>query len=280
MMSVIIPAHDEENYLGACLSSVLASRPIAGSDGPVPVEIVVAANACTDSTVEIARAYEPAARLRGWSLLVLDLERGGKTHALNAADARATGDVRIYIDADIVVGPALLDLTWAALRGDAPLYASGRVRIAEAATFATRAYREIYERVPFQTRTIPGAGYFAVNRAGRQRWDGFPEIIADDLFVRLNFAAEERILVEERFRWELTEGFRSLVRVRRRQDRGTRQLLARFPELARNEDKPGFEPGEFRRLATRFPVGMAVYCAVSALARLPVGDQGWARGRS
>ncbi len=279
MISVIIPAHNEENYLGVCLSTLLASRPVTAKNRQVPVEIIVAANACTDRTVEIARAYEPAARLRGWFLEVLDLKQGGKTYALNEADMRATGDIRVYVDADIVVGPALLDLTWAGLRGEAPAYASGHGQIAQAATFATRAYREIYMRIPFRTKTIPGGGYFSVNSAGRARWNRFPDIIADDLFVRLNFAPEERVLINEVFRWELTEGFRALIRVRRRQDRGTRELLACFPDLLRNEDKPGFEPGEFWGLATRFPFGMIVYCAVSVLARIPVGMKTWARGR-
>lgn len=278
MLSVIIPAHNEENYLGACLAMLLASHAL-DAQGNVPVEIIVAANACTDRTVEIAHSYEPAARLRGWRLKVLDLERGGKTHAINAAEARASGTIRAYLDADILVGPALLKLTWEALHGPAPRYASGRFEIAPATSFATRAYRRIYKRVPFQTKTIPGGGYYSVSAAGRKRWGAFPDLLADDLFVRLNFAPGERIRLDEGYRVELTEGFVPLVRVRRRQDRGTRQLLACHPELARNEDKPGFDPGELRRLIARFPASMVVYCLVGALARIPAARGGWARGR-
>jgi glycosyltransferase involved in cell wall biosynthesis len=279
MLSVIIPAHNEEDYLGSCLAMLLASHAVEEAGVPVPVQIIVAANACTDRTVAIAHSYAPVARSRGWTLQVLDLERGGKTHALNAAEPHVSGSVRAYVDADILVGPALLAQTWTALRGDAPLYASGSFEVAPAATLATRAYREIYKRVPFVTRSIPGAGYFSVNAAGRRRWDRFPEIIADDLFVRLNFAPEERIRLEESFRWELVEGFAALVRVRRRQDQGTRELLARFPELARNEDKPSFAPGELRALILRFPAQMTVYTSVKALARLTSFRKGWARGR-
>ena len=280
MISVVIPAHNEENYLGACLSAVLASGPVMQDGEPVRVQVIVVANACTDRTAELARAYRPTFDLRGWELLVLNVAEGGKPNALNVAETRAWGKVRIYLDADITVGPALLQLTWDALQDARPRYASGQMQIAEASTFASRAYREIYRRVPFQTQTIPGAGYFAVNAAGRARWGRFPDIIADDLFVRLQFDQSERVMVGDSFRWELTEGFRDLIRVRKRQDRGTRELMSRFPELRRNEDKPGFRPGELRRLALGFPLGMSIYCAVSLLSRMSRGSgSGWARGR-
>lgn len=280
MMNIIIPAHNEENYLGRCLASLLTSHSVMEGGIPVPVQLIVAANGCTDRTVEIARTHEAATHLRGWSLQVLDLKQASKPNALNAADAIADDGVLVYVDADIAVGPALLSLTWAALKDPAPRFASGRMEITEPATFASRAYRDIYMRVPFQTKTIPAAGYFAVNRAGRRRWDRFPNIIADDLFARLNFTPQERILVNEVYHWELAEGFRALTRVRRRQDRGTRELFACYPELAENEDKPGFESGELKRLLNRFPIGMVIYCTVSALARLPIGGKGWARARN
>ena len=280
MLSVIVPAHNEEAYLGLCLSALLASRPVGG-EAEVPVEIVVAANACTDRTVEIAQAHAPAIRARGWTLHVLDLEQGGKPNALNAAEEIVQGSIRAYVDADVAVEPALLDQAWRALRTGAPRYASGRMRVAPAATFATRAYREIYTRVPFMTRTVPGAGFFCVNASGRARWGRFPEITADDLFVRLNFTRDERILLESGFRWELTEGLAALVRVRRRQDRGNRELAERFPDLAANEDNPGFARGELAALARRYPVGFAVYATVLLLARARRGSEvrGWARGR-
>ena len=49
--SVIIPAHNEEKVLGRCLDALLADS------RPGEMEIVVAANGCTDRTVEIARGY-------------------------------------------------------------------------------------------------------------------------------------------------------------------------------------------------------------------------------
>jgi len=49
---VVIPAHDEEDLLPACLAAVRrAARVVTG----LPVTIVVAADACTDRTADLAR---------------------------------------------------------------------------------------------------------------------------------------------------------------------------------------------------------------------------------
>ncbi len=52
-ISVIIPAHNEEHYIGRCLSSVRK----AGEFAKAKVGIVVVANRCTDKTEEIARSF-------------------------------------------------------------------------------------------------------------------------------------------------------------------------------------------------------------------------------
>jgi glycosyltransferase involved in cell wall biosynthesis len=50
---VVIPAHNEADLLPSCLAAVrLAAGPLA----PVPVHLVVVADACTDHTAELARA--------------------------------------------------------------------------------------------------------------------------------------------------------------------------------------------------------------------------------
>ena len=50
--SVVIPAHNEERYIGKCLRSI---RNAAKYAAPAKVEMIVVANRCTDKTVPIAR---------------------------------------------------------------------------------------------------------------------------------------------------------------------------------------------------------------------------------
>lgn len=54
VFSIIIPAHNEEQYIGQCLR---AARSAAKYVRPDLVEAIVVANRCTDRTVQIARQY-------------------------------------------------------------------------------------------------------------------------------------------------------------------------------------------------------------------------------
>ncbi|MEU8953243.1 glycosyltransferase [Streptomyces sp. NPDC048518] len=50
-LAVVVPAHDEQHRIGTCLHSL---RRAAARTAPVPVLIVVAADACTDATAAVA----------------------------------------------------------------------------------------------------------------------------------------------------------------------------------------------------------------------------------
>ncbi|SEO57369.1 Glycosyl transferase family 2 [Salinihabitans flavidus] len=275
VLSVIIPANNEAGTIGPCLSALL------GSDGPEGVQIVVVANGCSDATAAEAAGFAAQAGACGWTLDVLDLPEGGKPRALNAGDAAARFESRVYLDADVTVTPDLLPQLAQVLDRADPIFASGRLRIAPARSFATRAYRRIYARVPFMSQGVPGAGLFAVNAAGRARWGAFPQIISDDTFVRLHFTPSERVAVQAPYDWPLAEGPGNLIRVRRRQDAGVAEIARLCPALLENDDKPPLGVAGMARLAARDPVGFAVYAGVAAAVRLTRRDdiQDWSRGR-
>lgn len=62
MIGVLIPVHNEEDDLASCLESVLRAAAHEGLAGE-PVTIVVALDACTDRSAQIAEAY-PVTALR------------------------------------------------------------------------------------------------------------------------------------------------------------------------------------------------------------------------
>lgn len=273
-LSVILPASNEAALIGGCLSALALSDWNRG-----PVEVIVVANGCADDTADRARAQGPGFAARGWTLRVLERAEAGKPGALNAGDGAASGPVRVYLDADVTVGPTLLARLHDALDVDTPRYASGRVRIT-ARGRVSRAYARIWGRVPFMTRCVPGCGIFAVNAGGRARWGAFPEIISDDTFVRLMFTPEERIGVDAAYDWPVAEGAAALIRVRRRQDAGVAQIAALYPGLPARDDKPAFPLSRKLRLALSDPLGFAVYGGVALAVKLtPRRDQGWSRGR-
>ncbi|MCT9010776.1 glycosyltransferase [Streptomyces rhizosphaerihabitans] len=55
-VAVVVPAHNEEHRIAACLRSLHAA---AAQAAPTPVVIVVAADACTDATATLATRGEP-----------------------------------------------------------------------------------------------------------------------------------------------------------------------------------------------------------------------------
>lgn len=85
-LSVIIPAYNEENYIGACLKSIVANRT------PAVTEIIVIDNASTDRTAEIAAQF-PGVR-------VIREEKKGLTRARQCGLEHATGDILAWADAD------------------------------------------------------------------------------------------------------------------------------------------------------------------------------------
>jgi glycosyltransferase involved in cell wall biosynthesis len=106
MISVIIPAHDEERYVGPI---------IAGLRAATPFEVLVVANACSDRTAEIARAH--GAR-------VLSTPVRGVSHARNLGARASGGEVLVFLDADTALA---LDAIAAAVPARAD-YGTCRIR--------------------------------------------------------------------------------------------------------------------------------------------------------
>ncbi len=274
-VTVILPASNEESLIGDCLDAVLASS-WSRIDS---LQVVVVANGCTDRTAEVARTRTSDFGGRGWSLEVIELAQGSKIAALNAGDAAARGATRIYLDADVVVSAPLLEQIAGVLDVSEPRYASGLVEMT-AQGWISRAYAGIWRQVPFMAECVPGCGVFAVNAPGRKRWDEFPKIISDDTFVRLNFTPVERIGVAAGYTWPIAEGFRNLVKVRRRQDVGVDEIGRAFPDLLKNDDKVPMSKRKTLGMALRSPVGFAVYTGVALISKLTRHRaKGWSRGR-
>ncbi|MEP5729186.1 MAG: glycosyltransferase family 2 protein [Sulfitobacter sp.] len=273
-ISVLIPAHNEAAYLSACLDALLNSTASA-------VEIIVIANGCTDATAEIAAGYEVEARNKGWAWIVLDIAQGGKLNALNQGELKASGEVLIYLDADVQVSPDLIAQIGTALDGSRPAYASGKPHVTVTGEDAiTRHFTRFWLTTPFMMQGVPGFGVFAMNKSGRERWGPWPDIISDDTFARLNFSADERVRVPASYQWPMVEGFTRLVQVRRRQDAGVAEIAAQFPKLLENDDPRDAVDPIWKR-ALKDPVAFVVFCAVRVVVRLPVlrNKDRWARGR-
>jgi cellulose synthase/poly-beta-1,6-N-acetylglucosamine synthase-like glycosyltransferase len=86
-LSLIIAAHDEQEVIAAKVANGLALEYPRDR-----LEVIVACDGCTDDTAERAR--------RAGADLVLELPRGGKIRAQDAAVARARGELLAFSDAN------------------------------------------------------------------------------------------------------------------------------------------------------------------------------------
>ncbi len=274
MLSVIVPASNEEAYIGPCLTALFASAPVPGG-----AEVVVVANGCRDATAARAQAMAGAAQAAGWGFQVLDLPQGGKPNALNAGDAAASGALRAYLDADVIVSPPFMAEIAAVLASGTARYAGATPRIPRAKSPVTRAYARFWQCLPCARSTAPGYGLFAVNAAGRARWGDFPAIISDDTFVRLQFTPDERVQVPGQYDWPMIEGFTALTRVRRRQDAGVTEIDRLYPGLLAREGKAKLSLFDLVLRALKDPLGFATYAAVSLAVKARKGSANWTRGR-
>ena len=105
--SLIIPAYNEESYLPRLLDTVDAAR-AAYRDGPDAIEVIVADNASTDATAEIARAN---------GCRVVSVAKRVIAAARNGGAGVARGTLLAFTDADMRIHPQTFNAIDDAMRG-------------------------------------------------------------------------------------------------------------------------------------------------------------------
>ena len=98
-ISVIIPAYNEERYLGETLNCLQRATGLLRERGSVAIEIVVVDNGSTDATASIARSA--GARL-------CEEAEHNIARVRNTGAYAASGQVLVFIDADVTVPESLL----------------------------------------------------------------------------------------------------------------------------------------------------------------------------
>jgi glycosyltransferase involved in cell wall biosynthesis len=266
--SIIIPAYNEAAGIARCLLALMRDA------RPGEFEVIVVANGCTDGTAQIARGF-------GERIRVLELAEGSKTAAVNAGNAAAGHDARLYLDADLELSTAnarallavVADGTWQAAVGNMELDLSGTSAL-------LRQYYAVWALNGYLSRGKFGGAY-ALSRAGRELAGPLPRVINDDEYIRRKIPADQVCLLPQcSFTARAPRTFRDLYKVRCRVHRGNRQLEAMGLAASR-------QPVGRRMLAAalRKPglwAGLAAYLLVNALARHAAssGASGWERDES
>lgn len=223
MISVVIPAHNEETVIERCLRAlVVGSR-------PGELEVIVVCNGCTDRTADAARAWGPPVR-------VIETPHASKPHALNIGDGLASGFPRLYVDADVILPSSAVRRVADVLLDGPALVAAPRANVDFSGRgWLIRAFYKVWTQMPHFDDGAVGSGVYALSEEGRRRFGAFPDLTSDDGFVQYLFPPRERRTVRDaEFTIVAPRSVRGLLRIMTRAHRGRFQLRRLRPELRPN----------------------------------------------
>ncbi|MFQ6080413.1 MAG: glycosyltransferase [Candidatus Bathyarchaeia archaeon] len=144
-VSVGIPAYNEEKTIAQLLNAIL-NQPMKEI---LLKEIIVDVSGSTDSTeAKVIEIAQVDSRVK----LISKKERSGKASALNAILQRATGDVVLFIDGDVILGKDSISILIRPLLHDKKIgISSGNVMPIEGEggifTFASHFVRELHHEL-------------------------------------------------------------------------------------------------------------------------------------
>ena len=179
----------------------------------------MACNGCTDNTADVARIHGAA---------VIEVEAPSKISALNAGDDAAVAFPRLYVDADVVLTSKTITDLIQALSEPGTLCVAPPYQLELAGRpWAVRAYFSVWLRLMALRNGHVGSGVYAVSERGRARFGRFPNVIADDTFVRnLYNRTERRVISTDPTIVQAPLTLRALLRRRIRVNIGNLQLSA------------------------------------------------------
>lgn len=273
--SVIIAAHNEATVLRRTLTGLL------GGDGRSELEVVVAANGCSDATAGVAKEVA--------GVQVVEIATPGKANALNVAERHASAYPRIYLDADIALSAAEAHRLCSVLHDGLALAACPSRRLdLTGCSLVVRAYCAISQHLPAFERGLFGKGVIALSFQGRQRFTTFPAVIADDLFLDSLFAPNEKVVLGDvKVNVAAPRRTRDLLRRLERVRRGNLQLRAVPPngtgETSTTRSVPTSWLADVVLPRPWLAPAAVVYVAVTLVAELRARratDAGWGQDRS
>lgn len=241
LVSVLIPAFNEERVIASSIRQVLRSR-------DAQIEVIVVDDGSSDSTAAIVResfADNPAVRL-------VTIENGGKAKALNHAVGLAKGEVLIALDADTLFAPDTIAKLARWFENPRIGAVAGNVKVGNRINLVTR--WQAIEYVTSQNverralaalnsiMVVPGA-VGAIRRSALAEAGGYPEdTLAEDqdLTIQIQRNGWKVIYDAAAMAWtEAPESFLALAKQRFRWSFGTLQCLWKHRSIYRNFKPPG-----------------------------------------
>jgi glycosyltransferase involved in cell wall biosynthesis len=124
MISVVIPAYNEEKMIGSCLHA------FEHQTSSEKFEIILVNNNCTDKTVEIAKSFKGKLDIK----IMVEKEKG-RGPARKKGFEQAKGDILFSTDADTIVPPNWIEKLLDILQNNDTVAVTGTCKIEDESRF-------------------------------------------------------------------------------------------------------------------------------------------------
>lgn len=261
MTSIIIPAHNEEKVIERCL------RPFVDIAAHKEFEVIVVCNGCTDRTAH--KVYKLSE-----NFICVETDKPSKTNALNIGDEIAKSFPRFYLDADVVL-PKETVYAISRVLESGYLAAAPEVKMdLDGSSALVKAFYDVSFSLPYVQAGMIGAGVYALSKKGRERFSIFPEIIADDGFIRCLFKESERGLARGYYSIvRAPKNLAALIRIKTRSRLGRYELKEKYQELLENEQKDYRHAIQNIVLDVKSWPKVSIYLLVNVITRIRAAKQ-------
>ena len=183
--TIIIAAYNEAGVIRKTLQGLIKG------DYLDLYQILVVCNGCTDNTEQIVRDEFN-------NVSCHSLTQASKALAIRYAESLNPGFPRLYLDADIGLSAddAASLISKARDQESAALIIPGSIITTDQSSALVKAYYRAWCETPYVREFGYGSGAYLINQQGRDRFDVWPELVADDTFIRQQFSLDETNIIQ------------------------------------------------------------------------------------
>ena len=167
-LSFVIPAYNEEEYIGECLEAVTAQR----QGLPYDVEVIVVNNNSTDRTEDVVRRFP--------GVKIVEEKTKGLVPAREAGFKASTGDLIANVDADTRIPRGWIRRVMESFEADPKLVALSGPFIYYDAPWSVRFFTRVFYYISFALNTaapwlfpVVQGGNFVVRRTALEKIGGY-----------------------------------------------------------------------------------------------------------
>lgn len=226
-LSVIVPAHNEEGHINACLERLFAQT-------IKPYEVIVVDNNCTDSTINLAQK---------WPTKIVSELNQGIGYAASAGYDAARGDIIVRCDADSRVASNWLERIQNIMSDTSTIAVTGPAYFYDAPRAVDVTARRLYIDAYFMTvgAALGQTPLFGSNCAFRRSvWQKISNDVHrsnNDIHDDIDLSYHISPLGHIKFDADLVVGisarpFKSVRGMRKRYARGYKSIVMHWPEQA------------------------------------------------